>query len=96
MIRRIVISGGVQYLKEDETWCFLPPLFMIYESTGQGGKKLGSAGAGLPQSEDVARIVILAAKNSIGVKLLVQKLIYKMSRMKISTGTKHKFTSISS
>ena len=69
---------------------------MIYESTGQGGKKLGSAGAGLPQSEDVARIVILAAKNSIGVKLLVRKLIYKMSRMKISTGTKHKFTSISS
>ena len=96
MIRRIVISGGVQYLREDETWCYLPPLFMIYESTGQGGKKPESAGAGLPESEDVARIVILAAKNSIGEKLFVRKLIYKMSRMKISTGMKHKFTSISS
>ena len=44
----------------------------------QGGKKPGSAGAGLPRIEDIARIVILAAKNIIGEKIFVRKLIYKM------------------
>ena len=44
----------------------------------------------------VARILILAAKNIIGEKIFVRKLIYEMSRTKISADAKHTFAFISS
>ena len=53
-----------------------------------GWQKTGKRGSGASTKwRNVARIVILAAKNIIGEKIFVRKLISKMSGMKISTDT---------
>ena len=56
------------------------------KSVDPGWQKTGERGSGAPTKwRHVARIVTLAANNIVGEKIFVRKVIYKMSRMKIST-----------